>query len=286
MDSDTGVKKMNQKTFKRLKEFIEGHIGICIPQAKKVMVESRLLKRLRILKLNNYEEYADFLFSPRGQQEEVPRFIECITTNKTDFFREAEHFNILYNKVLPEMVETLGVRDLRLWSGASSTGEEAYTIAMFTQDYLEDHPGVHYKILATDISERVLNIGEKAVYALSTGEPIPIKMKKKYCMLSKNREEPTLRIKKILRDKIMFRHINLTSDSYKVKKQYHVIFLRNVMIYFNKDTQKEILNNLYTHLHPEGYLFLGHSENLPDNTMPFKRVGPSVYVKKEKVINE
>lgn len=285
MDYNSGVKKMTQKTFKMLKEFIEGHIGICIPQAKKVMVESRLLKRLRILKINTYEEYANYLFSPEGKTEEVPRFIECITTNKTDFFREVEHFTILLNKVLPEISKLDGLKEIRLWSGASSTGEEAYTMAMFTEEFLEDFSWLRYRILATDISERVLHTGEKAVYPLAAGDPIPMNFKRKFCLISKDKENPTIRIKKKLRDRVMFRHINLTSDSYKVKKLYHVIFLRNVMIYFNKETQKEILHNLYTHLHPEGYLFLGHSENLPDNTIPFKRVGPSVYVKKEKVVN-
>lgn len=285
MDSSSGVKKMSQKTFKKLKDYIEGNIGICIPQTKKIMVESRLLKRLRLLKINTYEEYVKYLFSKEGVSEEIPRFIECITTNKTDFFREVEHFNILFDRVLPEISKLDDTREIRMWSGASSTGEEAYTMAMFAEEFLENNLGLKYKILATDISERVLNAGEKAVYPLSTGEPIPLKFKRKYCLISKDKENPTLRIKKKLRDKVMFRHINLTSDSYKVKKLYHVIFLRNVMIYFNKETQKEILNNLYTHLHPEGYLFLGHSENLPDNTIPFKRVGPSVYVKKEKVVN-
>lgn len=286
MEYNSGVKKMTQKTFNKMKNFIEGHIGICIPQAKKVMVESRLLKRLRILKINTYEDYAKYLFSPEGESEEVPRFIECITTNKTDFFREVDHFNILFNKVLPEISKLDGIKEIRLWSGASSTGEEAYTMAMFTEEFLENISWLKYKILATDISERVLHAGEKAVYPLATGEPIPLDFKRKYCLISKDKENPTIRIKKRLRDRVMFRHINLTSDSYKVKKLYHIIFLRNVMIYFNKETQKEILNNLYTHLHPEGYLFLGHSENLPDNTLPFKRIGPSVYVKKEKTVNE
>ncbi len=278
MANNIGTKSMDQKTFEKFKSYIESNIGICIPQAKKVMVESRLAKRLRILKLDTYKEYQEYFFSTQGQIDEKPRFIEAITTNKTDFFREIDHFNILMKDVLPKIKE-IENQEIRLWSAASSTGEEAYTMAMFLEEFTEKTPGLNYKILATDISEEVLHKGRKAVYPLSDGEPIPISYKKKYCLLSKDKEAPTLRIKKKLREKVMFRHINLVSDSYKVKKEYHVIFLRNVMIYFNKDTQTEILNNLHTHLHDDGYLFLGHSENLPDRDIPFERIGPSIYRK-------
>lgn len=280
MLNNNETKSMSQKTFERFKSYIEGHIGIQIPQAKKVMVESRLLKRLRILKLNSFGDYENYFFSIQGQEDEVPRFTEAITTNKTDFFREVDHFNILQSTVLPHVVNYLDKNEIRLWSAASSSGEEAYTMAMFVEEFISENPGYRYKILATDISEKVLNHGHKAVYPLADGAPIPMDFKRKYCLVSKKSDEPTLRIKKHLRDRVMFRQINLTSDSYKIKKIYHVIFLRNVMIYFNKDTQAEILNNLYSHLHDEGYLFLGHSENLPGAEMPFVRVGPSVYKKK------
>lgn len=280
MHDSSGTKTMSQRTFERFKNYIEGNIGIQIPQAKKVMVESRLLKRLRLLKLSSFGEYEEYFFTIEGQENEAPRFIEAITTNKTDFFREIDHFDILYNKALPEVVKHLDNNEIRLWSAASSTGEEAYTMAMFVEEFLHNNPGYRYKILATDISEKVLDHGRRAVYPLIDGKPIPMDFKKKYCLISKEREEPTLRIKKKLRDRVMFRQINLTSDSYKVKKVYHIIFLRNVMIYFNKDTQREILFNLNTHLHDKGYLFLGHSENLPGRDIPFERIGPSVYIKK------
>lgn len=280
MVDSSGTKVMSQKTFERFKAYIEGNIGISIPQAKKVMVESRLLKRLRALGFKDFKEYETYFFSPQGQKSEAPRFIEQITTNKTDFFREVDHFNILLDEVLPSILEHVDNREIRLWSAASSTGEEAYTMAMFVEEFIAKNPGYKYKILATDISEQVLNKGHRAIYPLADGDPIPLEFKKKYCLISKKKDEPTLRIKKHLRDRVMFRHINLTSDSYKVKKIYHVIFLRNVMIYFNKTIQEEILRNLHSHLHPNGFLFLGHSENLPHKDIPFKRVGPSVYVKR------
>ncbi len=282
MNYDLGVKNMSNKTFLQFREFIQGHIGITIPDTKKVMVESRLFKRLKALNFSNYSEYADYFFSPQGEMNEIARFIECITTNKTDFYREVEHFNFLREKALPEIIKLDDLQEINIWSAASSTGEEAYTLAMFTEEFLLNHPGMRYKILATDISEKVLNIGKKAIYPIYAGDPIPLLIKKKYCLKSKDGENPTFRIKNKLRERVLFRPINLTSESYPVKKSYHIIFLRNVLIYFNKETQAHILRNLYKHLHPNGFLFLGHSENLTDTSIPFKRVGPSIYVKKEK----
>ncbi len=272
---------MKKQTFVAFKNYIEENIGIKIPDTKKIMVESRLLRRLKALEYSNYEEYAEYFFSEKGQLLEVPRFVECITTNKTDFFRENDHFEYLTNKALPDILKKADPHLFRLWSGASSTGEEAYTMAMVVSEFLEGYRGRTFKILATDISERVLNTGREAIYTKIDSAPIPSVMKKKYCLQSKDLANPTIRIKKNLREKVLFRPINLTATTYNITNQYHVIFLRNVMIYFDKETQKKILNNLYLHLHKNGYLFLGHSENLPDSSVPFKRVGPSIYVKKD-----
>jgi len=280
MDYKTIERNMSQKTFIKFKNFIETNIGICIPDAKKVMIESRLLRRLKALNFNTYSEYSEYFFSLDGHSDELPRFVECITTNKTDFFREVAHFNYLRDQVLPELFSNPDIKDLRFWSAASSTGAEAYTMAMFIEEFLENNTQKNYKILATDISEKVLKVGEAGVYSQETCEPIPLNFKKKYCLLSKDRENPTVLMSMKLRSKIFFNKINLISESYQINNKYHVIFLRNVMIYFNKETQVNILNNLYKHLHPCGYLFLGHSENLSEKSLPFKRVGPSIYVKR------
>ncbi len=285
MDYKSIERNMSKNTFRKFKEFIESNIGICIPDAKKIMVESRLLKRLKALNFSSYDDYLEYFLSINGQKDELPRFVECITTNKTDFFREVAHFDFLRDQVLPELNSSTHEKEIRLWSAAASTGAEAYTMAMFVEEYLEVNPVKSYKILATDISEEVLNVGKNAVYSQEVCEPIPTIIKKKYCLISKNRNNPTILMSKKLREKIIFRTLNLISESYQVEKMYHVIFLRNVMIYFNKETQTKILNNLYKHLHPDGYLFLGHSENLADNSLPFKRVGPSIYVKKETYIH-
>lgn len=284
MEYDSIEKNMNQKTFIRFKVYIENKIGIRIPDTKKIMVESRLYRRLKALRIGTFKEYEEFFFSEKGQRDEVPRFIECITTNKTDFFREADHFEYLKTNVIPELCKIDSINEIRLWSGASSTGEEAYSMAMLMEDLLKVHPGISYKILATDISEKVLQQGRKAIYYQDICAPIPLKYKKAYCLKSKDIENPTVRIKQELRKRVIFKSINLTDDTYNISKKYHIIFLRNVMIYFNKETQSKILNNIYKHLHPMGYLFLGHSENLPSNSIPFKRVGASIYVKKERVL--
>lgn len=272
---------MSHKTFNKFKNYIESNIGITIPDTKKVMVESRLLKRLRSLNYDNYEDYSDYFFSIEGELNEVPRFIECITTNKTDFFREIDHFNYLTSHVYPSLIKENSIKELRLWSAASSIGEEAYTMAMITDQYLKTFPGCHFKILATDISEKVLEVGRKAIYPMGDIDPIPLNMRKRYCLRSRGQDNPTFRVTKDLRRCVNFKRFNLKEESYNVRKLYHVIFLRNVMIYFNKDMQRHIINNLYRHLHPNGYLFLGHSENMPDNKLPFKRIGASIYIKED-----
>lgn len=274
---------MSSLVFYKFKTYIEANIGICIPESKKIMVESRLMKRVKTLGHSSFEEYCDYFFSKDGQKKELPRFIECITTNKTDFFREKDHFDFLIEKAFPEILKNNDIRELRLWSAASSTGEEAYTLSMVTDHYLSEIHGIDFSILATDISEEVLRTGNKAIYSLEHSEPIPLIFKKKYCLHSKDSEKPTIRIKKKLRDKVYFKHINLITESYIIKKEYHIIFLRNVLIYFDKETQIKILNNLYKHLHQNGFLFLGHSEHISDNNIPFRRVGSSVYVKKENI---
>ncbi|MGL1891689.1 MAG: protein-glutamate O-methyltransferase CheR [Spirochaetaceae bacterium] len=277
--------KMSSVDFSKIQNYIGDTIGINIPLTKKLMVETRLLKRLKALKMTNYDEYTKYLFSKEGQSIEIPRFIDCITTNKTDFFREEDHFDFLVKNVYPDLIKKFRFKEINLWSAAASTGVEAYTIAMITDNYLLNYSGINFNILASDISEQVLNIGKRAVYSIEDCKPITGIFKKRYCLISKDKEKPTVRIKKYLRQKVNFNIINLIDDNYEIEKLYHVIFLRNVMIYFNMETQLSILKKLYKYLHPEGYLFLGHSEKVPESLSLFKRVGPSIYVKKEKTFN-
>jgi len=268
---------MNPETFNEFKNFIETNLGIKIPPSKKIMLESRLAKRLRALKMSNYEEYCQYVFSEEGFAREVQQLIDVVTTNETDFFREGKHFEILTNQILSELVVEKQIQELNVWSVAASTGQESYTLAMILEDFLSGHQSFRYRILGTDISEKVLRIAETGIYTENQIKKIPPAMKTRYCMKSLNREEKTIRFKPDIREKIMFRRMNLMDESYPIKKKYHIVFCRNVFIYFDRQTQKKVLDRIYSHMAPGGYLFMGHSENIGSTHLPLKSIASAVY---------
>ena len=268
---------MSDKTFQSFKVFIESHIGIKIVDVKKVMIESRLMPRLKALEINNFKEYEEYFFSPEGQLVELSHFVDMVTTNKTDFFRENDHFKFLEENILPSFSKIATKETIRFWSAAASIGEEAYTIAMILENYRQKDNYIKYKVLATDISEKVLKKGRDGIYPFEDSNPIPLEYKKKYCLKSKDGK--TIKICSLLKNKVSFKNLNLTQDSYRLNKKYHVIFLRNVLIYFDHETQTKIISNMIKHLHNDGYLILGMSENVVDKSLPIKRVGASIYTK-------
>jgi chemotaxis protein methyltransferase CheR len=268
---------MNQETFEEFKKFIETNLGIKIPPSKKIMLESRLGKRLRALKISNYEEYCAYVFSPEGFEREIQQLIDVVTTNETDFFRENHHYEILTKQILPELVVDRKISELNVWSVAASTGQEAYTLSMVMEDFAASRTRFQYKILGTDISETVLRIAQTGIYTDHQAEKIPSPMKMRYCMRSKNSEQKTIRFKPEIREKIMFRKMNLMDEIYPLKKQYHIVFCRNVFIYFDRPTQKKVLERIYSHMAPGAYLFMGHSENIGSVDLPLRSVASAVY---------
>ena len=268
---------MNPETFTVFKNFIESNLGIKIPLSKKIMLESRLSKRLRALKMTSYEEYCDYVFSENGFAREVQQLIDVVKTNETDFFRENIHFEILAGQILPELIVGKKTQELNLWSVAASTGQESYTLAMVVEDFFVSNPSFRYRILGTDISEKVLRIAETGIYPENQIKKIPSRMKMTYCLKSRSREDKTIRFKPELREKIMFRKMNLMDDEYPIRKKYHIIFCRNVFIYFDRETQKKVLERIYSHMAPGGYLFMGHSENIGNIQLPLTVVASAVY---------
>jgi Methylase of chemotaxis methyl-accepting proteins len=268
---------MNQETFETFKEFIESNLGIKIPPSKKIMLESRLAKRLRALKMANYEDYCAYVFSAEGFEREIQQLIDVITTNETDFFREPHHFDYLSDKVLPELVLEKGFTELNIWSVAASTGQESYTLAMTMEEFAHLRAPFKYRILGTDISETVLRIATAGIYTEHQAAKIPTMLKKRYCLRSKNPAQKTIRMKPELRERILFRKLNLMDPEYPIKKKYQIIFCRNVFIYFDRPTQKKVLERIYSHLAPGGYLFMGHSENISNVQMPLRNVSAAVY---------
>ncbi|WP_321493556.1 protein-glutamate O-methyltransferase [uncultured Desulfobacter sp.] len=268
--------------FRRLGDYIHTELGIKMPDAKRGMIESRLRKRLNALNISSYEEYCDYLFSPGGQKHELPFFINQVTTNKTDFFRESRQFVFLEKQALPELLSSFppgGRKKLNVWSSACSSGHEPYTLAMVLAEYAEQNKNIDFSILGTDISTGVLDVAYKAVYAHDEIEPVPMALRKKYLLRSKDRDKNTVRIVPQLRSKTRFRRLNLMDKRYTSIEQMDIIFCRNVMIYFERQTQNRILHKLLYHLKPGGFLFMGHSEIIPYTEFALKPVQTTIYQK-------
>ena len=280
------VKALSMKEFRQLGAFIHSELGIKMPDVKRGMVESRLRKRLIRLKLSSYKEYCSFLFSAKGMKEELPEFINVITTNKTDFFREAKQFTYLTEKVLPELSKSVrpgGTKKVSIWSTACSRGHEPYTLAMVVSEFAQRHPSVNFifDIVSTDISTKVLKIAKKAVYPHEEISPVAMALRKKYLLKSKDKVKNFVRIVPQLRAMVKFYHLNLMDKTYPMIDQMDIIFCRNVMIYFERQTQTALLHRLCRHLKTGGYLFVGHSEVLQGTEFPLVSPEATIYRKTE-----
>ena len=269
--------------FNKLARFIEGELGIRMPETKRIMLESRLQKRLRRLGFDSYKKYLEYVFSEEGRASELVNMIDAVTTNKTDFFREADHFDFLIGKIVPAAEERDGTgisRPLALWSAGCSTGEEPYTIAMVLEERRGVDPRFSYWIFASDLSTQVLEKAKEAVYDESKADCVPLSFKKKYMLRSKDREKSLVRMKPEIRSRVSFDRINFMDESYRLGESFDVVFCRNVIIYFERPVQEYILRKLCAHIRPGGWLILGHSETLTGMDLPLKGVAPTVYEKR------
>ena len=277
-ENSGGAITLSDREFVRLSEFIHGECGIKVTEAKKIMLEGRLQKRLRKLGLGSFAAYCEYLFSPEGMEKELTFMIDEVTTNKTDFFREPAHFQFLTESVVPDL--TRSRRRLTIWSAGCSSGEEPYTLAMVLSAYADRLPGFEFIVLATDISTSVLSKAEKAIYDEDRIAPVPAEFKRKYLLRSKDRAKRSVRIVPQLRSHVRFRRLNFMDGDFGFREPIDVIFCRNVIIYFDKPTQEKLLNRFCRHLAPGGYVFMGHSEALIDMNVPLVPVAPTVYRKR------
>jgi chemotaxis protein methyltransferase CheR len=271
---------MSDQEFRRLSCYIYEFCGINMPPSKKTMLEARLQKRLRSLGLKNFKDYEKLLFSQDAGVKELPLMINVVTTNKTEFFREPVHFEYLAREALPELigVKRVGERAIRLWSAGCSSGEEPYTIAMVLNEF-SDGNVAGYSILATDISSAVLEKARLGIYYEESISPVPQVFRQKYFLKSRDRIKKLVRVVPKLRTMVEFRQLNFKSEEFRAPRTFDIIFCRNVIIYFDKQTQGSILTSFYNHLAPGGYLFLGHSETLSGFDIPLKQVASTVYRK-------
>lgn len=273
---------LSQKDFSRLSSFIFRELGIKMPASKSTMLNGRLNKRLRALNLPDFTEYCNFLFSDKGKEEEMVHLINAVTTNKTDFFREPGHFDYLTQTTLPVLQNLRRFeprRKLKIWSAGCSTGEEPYTLAMVLAEVQASKPGFSYDILATDISTRVLDVARRAVYPLERIEPVTAHYRKKYLLKGQDKNNPQVRIVPELRKQIRFGRLNFMAEDFGLPEMVDIIFCRNVIIYFDKETQEQLMNKFCRYLNPGGYLFLGHSESLHGYETPLTQVAPTIYRK-------
>jgi len=254
--------------------------GISLNSEKRTMLEIRLKRRLRSLDYSSYAEYCNYLFAPATRDRELVHLIDAVTTNKTDFFREPDHFEYLTAKALPSLNAQNGQgRKSLVWSAGCSTGEEPYTLAMVLSEYAQSRPGFRFGVLATDISTEVLEKARAGIFKSDVVRPVPQNLRKKYLMRSRDPSSDLFRVVPELRTTIEFRRLNFMDADLGLSESPEIIFCRNVIIYFDRATQIRILGKLVRLLAPGGYFFAGHSESLQNMDLPLISVGTAVYRK-------
>jgi len=276
----TRNESLSKADFDRLRSLIYDESGISLSSDKKTMMEIRLKRRLVSLDISSFAEYCDCVFAPHSGEAELVHLIDAITTNKTDFFREAGHFDYLVSKALPDLAARQGAsRKSLVWSAGCSTGEEPYTLAMVLSEYSQDLPGFRFGVLATDICTDVLAKAAMGIFKSEVVRPVPQSLQRKYFMRSRDPESDKLRIVPEVRALVEFRRVNFMDADFGLPEQPEIIFCRNVIIYFDRQTQIRILAKLIRQLVPGGYFFAGHSESLQGMDLPLVPVAPSVYRK-------
>lgn len=258
--------------FAQFQRFIFDNAGISLAASKKALVCGRLSKRLSALQLTSYTEYMKFLASGRSPAE-VQTAIDLLTTNETYFFREPKHFELL--KQLAGNAASRS-QPMRVWSAACSTGEEPYSIAMVLAEEIGNKAG--WEVVGTDISTRVLQRARAGHYPMERARLISPGHLKKFCLKGHGEFTGTLLVDKAIRERTSFLHVNLNADLPRLGN-FDVIFLRNVMIYFNGDTKRQVVSRVLSLLKPGGYFCIGHSESLNDITSAVEQVAPSIYRK-------
>ncbi|CAM5297102.1 MULTISPECIES: protein-glutamate O-methyltransferase CheR [unclassified Thauera] len=262
---------LTDQEFKLFQTLIYSLAGISMADSKKQLVAGRLSRRLRHYGLDTFDAYYRLVTRP-DQAVERQLMVDLLTTNETYFFREAAHFG-----VLAELAASRRGRSFRVWSGASSTGEEPYTIAMVLAETLG--MSGNWKVMASDISLTVLERARAGVYPLDRGRGIPPALLKKYCTQSGQGLDASLEVVPQLRTRVEFRQINLIAPGHAAMGKFDMIFLRNVMIYFDQDTKRKVIGNLLPHLADDGIFIVGHSETLSGITTELTSLRPTLYTR-------
>ncbi len=262
--------------FKQLAEFIKSNFGVHLKEEKQMLISGRLQEILTKNNFSSFSEYYQYVVSDRTG-EALKVLLDRVTTHHTFFMRESEHFYFFRDVILPYFQQHIHDHDLRIWSAGCSTGEEPYTLAMQIDDFFgPDKMFWDTKILATDLSNDVLATAKKGIYKNESLASLPRHWVLKYfTRINAERSEVVDKIK----NEVIFRPFNLMESVFPFRKKFHVIFCRNVMIYFDTETKNHLVNKYYDFLEPGGYLIIGHSESLDRTQTRFKYVMPAVYKK-------
>jgi chemotaxis protein methyltransferase CheR len=268
--------KITEKEFKQISDYIKANYGIQLKEEKMALVTGRLHGILTQMNFKSFTEYFDYVIQDKTGEAAIT-LINKITTNHTFFMREPEHFNYFRDKVLPWLSQEVTNRDLRIWSAGCSTGEEPYTLAMIIDEFFgSEKKSWDSKILATDISLKALEEAKKGVYSTKDIAPVPAIWKTSYFT---KLDAETSAVSEKIKDEVIFRRFNLMNQTFSFKKKFHVIFCRNVMIYFNNETKNELVGRFYDATEKGGYLFIGHAESLNREQTKYKFIMPAVYRK-------
>ncbi len=260
---------------RRLAATINSALGIKMPDGKLTMLHGRLQRRLNQLGMRSLVEYEQRLNDPAHGQTEHVHLLDLATTNKTDFFREPAHFGYLTQTALPALSRRGARWTCRVWCAGCSTGQEVYTLAMVLDDHARRHPGFNFEIAATDVSTRVLREAASATYHASLVEPVPAELQQRYLMRGKGARAGMVRVVPELRQKVRFSRLNFMDKQYPMG-ELDIVFFRNVLIYFDRPTQKAVLERQAALLRPGGYLFIGHSESAAGLQLPLTNVSSSI----------
>lgn len=272
---------LSDREFTLFQRLIHRETGIFLPEAKKALVVARLGRRLRALGLTSFAAYFDIVEQDRDGEKTV--MLDNICTNETRFFREPRQFEFLENEVLPAWKARgeagLMPKRIRVWSAACSTGEEPYSLAMLLRTHFPVDEGWTVQILASDLSTKVLAAARDGVWPFQRAAEVPPPYLRAYMLRGVRSEEGKIRAQANIRSLIEFRRINLNDEQYPVDGPFDLIFCRNVLIYFNRETKAAVIDRLARHLSPTGILFLGHSETLHSAAHALRHVGPTAYTR-------
>ncbi len=274
-DAIERIRPITDREFALFQGLILREAGIYLAPAKKALLVGRLTKRLRALGLTSFGAYYERIVDEDDRSERVEMF-DCISTNETHFFREPRQFDFLERQVIPRWKEQ-GPRALRIWSAGCSTGEEPYSLAMLLLHCFPAGTGRQIEILATDLSTRALARAEAAVWPIDKAEEIPFAYRRAFMLRGTASQEGKMKAAPEIRSLVRFERLNLNEEPYPVRGPFHLIFCRNVLIYFQTETKRKVIHRLLDALAPDGLLFLGHAESLNAVTDRVATVVPTVY---------